>query len=361
MSSTQWSTVGLDPNWVATRLALAIPNRGVPTATFEDFLGTGQMSRNARFSLDWSDGDGPASVVVKVPSSDDNTRQYGFEHGPYPTEHHFYRSVAAKVDVASAGSLGLYFDGDGQDFALLLEDLVGHFQGDQFTEPDSDQLDLAIEQAVALQAPSWERSGEEPFARLTGDQQARQERAARTKTMLQAFLPTVLERLGDGLEGGIAELLEQFAAISETWALHQSKPVTLVHGDFRPDNFMFGTADAERPLVIVDWQTLRLGRGATDVAYLLGGALEPVRRADIEREMVETYRNRLSAVGVDYSVEQCLLDYALASFHGMAVAVAATLMADTTERGDALFTLMLNRHGRHALDWDALELANSLQ
>ena len=36
------------------------------------------------------------------------------------------------------------------------------------------------------------------------------------------------------------------------------------------------------------------------------------------------------------------------------IAMSATVMAEQTERGDALFTLMLNRHGRHALDMEAL-------
>ena len=36
-------------------------------------------------------------------------------------------------------------------------------------------------------------------------------------------------------------------------------------------------------------------------------------------------------------------------------AANAARMAEQTERGDALFTLMLNRHGRHALDMGALD------
>ena len=38
------------------------------------------------------------------------------------------------------------------------------------------------------------------------------------------------------------------------------------------------------------------------------------------------------------------------------VATTATIMAEHTERGDQLFTQMLNRHGRHALDLGALDL-----
>ncbi len=350
--ATDQSAVGLQPRWVAEKLAEHRRVAELPVVTFDSFLGTGQMSRTARFNVAWHDGAGPPSVVVKVPSTDDTTRQYGFGHGPYAAEFHFYRSVASETGVASAQSFGLHFDEAAPDFAFLLEDMTGHRPGDQFTEPDGSQLNNAVEQVVALQAPAWGRAGDEPFSTLTGD---REGRATRTKAMLQAFLPSVVERLGGGLDNGIDELLGRFGDVSDELALHQSEPTTLVHGDFRPDNFMYGSADSPRPLVVVDWQTLRMGRGVTDIAYLLGGALAPNRRAQIERDTLADYRQRLSAVGIDYGHDDCLRDYAIASLHGLAVATAATLMAAATERGDALFTMMLNRHGRHAIEWNALE------
>ena len=36
--------------------------------------------------------------------------------------------------------------------------------------------------------------------------------------------------------------------------------------------------------------------------------------------------------------------------------LTATTLAERTERGDALFTQMINRHGRQALDLGALDL-----
>jgi hypothetical protein len=117
---------------------------------------------------------------------------------------------------------------------------------------------------------------------------------------------------------------------------------------------MFGTDPSAPPLVVVDWQTLALGPGATDLAYLVGGALETDHRRDAERDLIEVYRNELDRRGVDYPIDTCLGDYALGALHGVMVAITATSVAEQTERGDALFTLMLNRHGRHALDLEAL-------
>ena len=46
----------------------------------------------------------------------------------------------------------------------------------------------------------------------------------------------------------------------------------LVHGDYRLDNMLFGTAGADRALTVVDWQTVSWGPALTDLAYFLGCA-----------------------------------------------------------------------------------------
>lgn len=342
-------TVGLDASWVADQLTA--DGRSPSSVEFAGFIGTGQMSRTARYALQWADGDGPGSVVVKMPSAEPGTRATAFEHGPYRRECIFYTSALPIVDVTAPAPHAVHFDESGHDFALVLDDLTGSAQGDQFSEPSQDQLVLAIAEAVALQAPVWGATDCEALAGYrvsAGDQAA----AARR---IPDFLPTVFERLGTGLDDEIITLLERFAGLGERWSLARSMPTTLVHGDFRPDNFMFGVEPSAPPLAVVDWQTVGLGLGVTDVAYLLGGALEPRRRADAERDLLGVYREQLAHRGVDYPMDQCLSDYAIGSLHGVVIAIAATTMADRTERGDALFTLMLNRHGQHALDLNALD------
>ena len=58
----------------------------------------------------------------------------------------------------------------------------------------------------------------------------------------------------------------------------------LVHGDYRLDNMLFGEPGADRPLTVVDWQTVTWGPAMTDVAYFLGCAL-PV---EVRREHYDT-------------------------------------------------------------------------
>lgn len=348
--SDDLDTVGLDPTWIAANSKVG--GRTPDSAEFAGFIGTGQMSRNARFTLDWGTNEASTSVVVKVPSSEVGTRTVSFEHGVYRKECEFYSLIKPLVDVAAPDALAVHFDEAGQDFAIVLEDLSGSEQGDQFTEPTDEQLVMAIGQAAALQAPVWGRTDGPAFASYRKDVEQRGEGIG---VMLPAFLGAVFERLGPGLDADVLVLLERFAEMAGPWLERRKSLTTLVHGDFRPDNFMFGIDAGAPPIMVVDWQTLSLGTGVTDVAYLLGAAISPEHRREIERDMLELYREELGARGVAYSAEQCLAEYALGSLHGIVVATLATTMADRTERGDALFTLMLNRHGRHALDFEILE------
>jgi len=344
------STIGLDPEWIAAQVAT---NGRAPTSVeFMGFIGTGQMSRNARFSITWADNAGPESVVVKVPSSVPATRSISFEHGIYQKECDFYRSIAPLVDVSVPLALGVHFDAAGQDFAIVLEDLTGSEQGDQFTEPSRRQLGMAMAQAAALQAPVWGKTDGPAFAPYRDDMERR---AAIGGEMIPVLLDAVFDRLGPDLDDGIGEMLQRFAPLAGGWIRLKNVPITLVHGDFRPDNFMFGVRTGAPPMMVVDWQTVTLGLGVTDVGYLLAGGLEPENRRAVEHELLAEYIAELGTRGVEYSMEQCLADYALGSLHGVIIAVTATTMADQTERGDALFTLMINRHGRHALDFDVLD------
>ena len=70
------------------------------------------------------------------------------------------------------------YDEGAQDFVLILEDLAGSVQGDQFGGCTDDEIALAVSQAVVLHgapsgatrrwppAPAFSRLTEDPFERL---------------------------------------------------------------------------------------------------------------------------------------------------------------------------------------------------
>ncbi len=346
------TTRGLDPHWVAEQLT----TDGVtPTATFGGFIGTGQIGRNARYTLEWDGAAGPSTVVVKLPAAEEGVRRIGFDQGLYPKECTFYRELVDLVDVRTPRPLAVDIDADALDFALVLEDMADSEAGDQFTEATDEQLALAVEQAAALHGPLWGRAHP-----ALDDLTATDPERGSSREMIGLFLPPCLDRLSGRLDDHTVPVLERFVELADEWV---GRPVTtpgLLHSDFRPDNFLFGRTPDAPPLAVVDWQTVTLGASVTDIAYLLGAAIDPARRRDIEHDLLAAYRTHLAAYDVDYPADRCWDEYATGSLHGIVVGILATIMATETERGNELFALMLNRHARHALDLEALDRVEAL-
>jgi aminoglycoside phosphotransferase (APT) family kinase protein len=123
----------------------------------------------------------------------------------------------------------------------------------------------------------------------------------------------------------------------------------VTHGDFRLDNLLFGGPR----VAVVDWQTVGLSAGIGDVAYFLGGSLAPdVRRAG-EEALVREYHHRLVVAGAEQSWDDCWAGYRRYALGGLMMAILASQVVVRTERGDAMFTVMAEHAGRHALDLDA--------
>jgi hypothetical protein len=354
------SDIRIDPEeFDAPWLTGALEDAGVANGAtiteleFTGYVGTGQMSRNGRFRLSWSDPDGrPPTVVAKFPSADVPTRSWAFETGTYGSEYTFYTAIAPTVRVRTPECWVARYDEAGQRCVLVMEDLAQSAQGDQFDGCSPDQVPLVLEQAVAFHAPRW---GDPTLAPLLVRHDSA-ERAERIVGLYAAAVEVCLDRLGDRFSDDVVKLVEGFGGVIRRWSAGTDTPRTVVHGDFRPDNFLFAIAAGAPPLAVVDWQTMAHGCGPTDIAYFLGGAFPEDQRRQMERDLVEDYRRQLNAAGVVYSEQDCWRDYRWGTLHGMVIGVLATMMAAQTERGDRLFTLMVSRHARHALDLDVLGL-----
>lgn len=346
--------------WMTEALEEAGVARGA-TVTDVEFLGcigTGQTGQNARFALQWSDPTGrPATIVGKFPSGDANARQSAFVNGSYRKEWLFYDRVADTVGVRTPQCYVARYDTSVPDFVLLMEDLCDSCQGDQLDGLTVDQVALAVEQAVALHAP---RFGDPALATFLNDglpELTPEQVGQMAQLMYGATLGGFLDRLEDRLDPDVVQLAKDFAPKIARWVQGTDTPPTVIHLDFRADNLLFGTSPEAPPLVVVDWQTVGAGLGASDIAYLVSGSCpDPADRAAQERDLVEDYRTRMAAEGIEQSADDCWRDYRFGSLWGMIITVIATVAAEQTERGDDMLTAMAQRHGRQALDLDALAL-----
>jgi hypothetical protein len=345
----------VDAAWLTDVLHSAGVASSASVSSFESrVVGTGQMGRNVRFDLTWNGdaSDAPSSVVGKFPSDDPKSRATGTAQGAYVKEVRFYREVADTVDICTPHCIFADVDPPTGDFVMVMEDLAPAVQGDQLAGCGIDQASLAMTQAARLHAPRWGDPGLEDYDFLT---KPGSDSANLLQAMYKALFPGFAERYAASLSSealGVAERLGDHLA---AWVLDGSTaPATLVHGDYRLDNMLFGVEAGGHPLAIVDWQTVALGPGAADVAYFLGASLLVDDRRAHEEALVREYHSQLQAAGVgDYDWDTCFHDYRRSTFAGVVMAVVASMIVEQTERGDEMFIAMASRHASHALDLES--------
>ncbi|MGV0790922.1 DUF7064 domain-containing protein [Mycolicibacterium sp. XJ1819] len=327
---------------------------GAPVSKFDyQRIGTGQMSECYRVDLDYSDGGaGPSSVVLKVAATDPVSRQTGLSLGLYEREVRFYTDIAPTLDggpIATCHHAG--FNADTGAFHLLISDAGPAVVGDELRGATVEQATLALTELARLHAPA-----------LGNDSMAQADWLNRDNPVDQALVTQLyaafLERYQDQIAPEHRIVCERLVESFDGYLAAESasdRPKGLVHGDYRLDNMLFGQAGADRPLTVVDWQTVTWGPAMTDVAYFLGCALpDPLRRDNYEA-LLAAYH---SGLGVDapLRLDDVRDGVRRQSFFGVLMAIVSSMLVERTERGDELFMTLLKRHCQHVLDTDALAI-----
>lgn len=86
------------------------------------------------------------------------------------------------------------------------------------------------------------------------------------------------------------------------------KAFTLIHGDAHPGNLLYPRHPEEDPIYLVDWQGIRIGKGATDLAYMV--TFHWYAEREKAMPLLESYFSALIEYGVqDYDWDSFWLDY----------------------------------------------------
>ena len=336
----------LSAEWLTTVLS---------AGTVADFdyerIGTGQMSECYRVRLRYAAGSGPSSVVLKVAASDPTSRQTGLAMGLYEREVRFYTDIAPRLsDGPIAPCYHAAYDPDTGAFDLLLGDAAPAQVGDEIRGATAEEAVLALTQLGRVHGPLLGRDALSDAAWLDRD-------APINQALIGALWAGFRDRYGDRITDDQRRVCERLVASFDAWLATEKATALpgLVHGDYRLDNMLFGRDGADRPLTVVDWQTVTRGPALTDVAYFIGCALPTETRRAYYDDLLRAYH---AGLGPDpaLTLDEVREGVRREAFFGVTMAVVSAMLVERTERGDEMFLTMLERHCSHVLDTDALDV-----
>jgi hypothetical protein len=335
--------------WLTEALAPQLDVAEVTAVTAEP-IGTGQVSESLRLQLTYDRPvELPATMVAKVPSSNEASRAAARAIRTYEVEASFYSGVAGKLDASLPTCYFSAYEPENDDYVVLLQDLAPAKPGDQLAGISPDEAAAAIDEMAALHAAGWD---DPALAALPWLNRNGADSAAFTAALVTDLYTGFKERYEARLDAEVIKLIEEFLPSLGAYLTAEAASSTLTHGDFRADNLLFG---GPRPFVL-DWQTCAYGPGLSDLAYFLGSSLPVQLRRDHEQTLVRRYHSALTSRGIQLTWDDCWEDYARYAFHGVVMSVGAAMLVERTDRGDEMFCTMTTRHAHHARDTQATSL-----
>lgn len=353
----------LTPDWLTSALRAGglIARASVTAATATPIgVGVGILCRLFRIELtyDREEAGAPASLVVKMPSAEEQARGLSVMFKFYEREVRFYQELAGEIALPTARLYYAAFDPATSDFILLIEDLSNRRIGDQLAGASVEDARLLVTEIARLHAQWWNNSrlDKAPWLPASGSEV---NKAGMTLYPMAwgpfmerwgHHLPERMRTAGERLSTGCFAILNRFSA--------PGRSTTLLHGDFRLDNFFFGVQDSQPPLTLVDWQIAIRGVSAYDVGYFTGQSMSVEERRTHERDLLALYLEALRAGGVtDYSMDQLIEDYRWTLMFCFAYPVMGGGLGDiANERGFKLAEAMMERSAAAITDWDADKL-----
>jgi aminoglycoside phosphotransferase (APT) family kinase protein len=314
-------------------------------------LGFGQTGDSARLTLRYAQSQtsetAPASIFAKFATTDPVRRKASKTIGLYQREVNFYNVLAKAANVRAPACYFAETTGDGEFFALILEDFPNHRPGDETVGLKVGEARLAIDLMAQLHGPYWGKMAEVDLAPLV--MPSRDRYVTAWSEMEARFGEHVPDRFREAREAYLDAIVPL-----QKWLV--SQPSTLGHGDLRLDNLLFGPGN-EDPIVAVDWQAIRPSKGLRDFAYLISHSMNVEDRREHEIDLLRRYTERIGSFGISYSFEDAREDYRKAMlFDFCTVLYIVGININTHERALRRKHALMKRAVTAMLDWDVLDL-----
>jgi hypothetical protein len=350
------SPAEVTPAWLtgALRTAGAITDAQVTgVSTTPVGVGIGMLGVLCRIAIEYDrleDG-APTSLVAKFATPVEGNRAVAMAYHMYERESGFYTEVLPQIETSAPKCYAAEVEPVSGDCIIVLEDLSHLTTGDQVAGCDAETAKRIIDTFVPLHAKFWghpEDMTVETVPHIDGETQS----AGITAGCAAGWDPC-MALFGHLIPDEVKAAKHRFLpSVPEIHRMIGRRDQTIVHGDVRLDNLMFG----DDQIVLLDW-ALSVSTGLQDVAYLLSQNVQLEERRAHEAELLEYYRLRLAEHGVDYPADKILEDYKVGVLYTFCYAIVIGGTLDpANERGAAFMEQMVERSAATMMDHDILAL-----
>jgi len=324
--------------------------------------GTGIFGQISRLSVGYADaaGSSPTRMVVKMACLEPENLAIANALGIYERELRFYEELASTLPFRVPASYLLQRGDDGR-FVLIIEDLAGEFVvGDQVIGATPEQADAVIRALVPFHVQWWEHPDLESMDWLPVPN-APEYRAA-VPGIYRAGLPVLEAEWTDRVSAeAIAAARAVEPRFEDLMDRTSTGPRTIIHTDTRLDNILFAT-DGTNEIAVIDFQLALRGRAVADIAYLIGTSMSIEDGAANWERLLHRWHDGVTAAGVDYAWDDCVLHYKEAVMYYLSGAMSLIGTFDAgNERGAAMVHAYSTRILEHVADIDAIAVLCALR
>ena len=320
--------------------------------------GVGLLGMVIRVKLNYSGAAnaGPASVVIKFAHPVPENRAIAANLNMYEREVIFFNEVSSQVATPQPDCYFAAMNYDLGSNVVVLEDLNAYRAGDQVKGATVDEVKMVIDSIIPLHAKFWNKAAETFPKMMRID-----------TSYIVPFAPSVqgtwqpaLANFGYCFADGVKEAMPKYVdELPNIMRMLGNRATTLIHGDVRLDNVMFGDGKPGlQPAVMLDWQAIMVSSPMQDIAWLLNSGVAVEMRRKHEEEFLAYYCEKIAAAGVQgYTLDTARDDYNTALLFMMCYPVIIGGAFDpANERGKALAEEGLRRSTAAVADRGLLKL-----
>ncbi|MEO2168924.1 MAG: aminoglycoside phosphotransferase family protein, partial [bacterium] len=274
----------------------------------------------AQIRVDWQGMDTPAaSLFVKLPPTNEISRQMVLATGMGRREARFYQHVAAAVPVRVPQPLFAQASDDGAEYIMLLEDLsVGGCTFPGAKHPDLINYAGSLMRSLGRLHAHYRTTGDAPaeLAFIEGPMH---------NDWGRILVESALEQFASAMPAEFGELGRLYLDANEGFqAILEEGVPTLIHGDPHLGNLFVDGNEVG----FLDWACACRSNGVRDVAYFSCNSLPTTMRREHEGELLALYRDSLAAGGVVLDAVDIREDYRRYAAYAWLAAVTTLAAGD---------------------------------